>query len=431
MTAQNAFDPKNAFGLRVFQPEANSELTSGSGDPRRAQADEGGHPTSQSQPDLSALHAKIDALTSLLARATQTASSPMTDLQTDASCHRTGGPVTLSLRHCFDSVKSRNFARREPETWDDYESVIDRLEEVWSGPGPDVRTLTPTILQASFERVATWKNRETWAQHRKYLLSILHDCCRQTTRNPFGIPRGESVLLVEDELPVWELPAQKWFDGRGASPMMKLPALTIQEFDRVLFACESTDDPVWWRTLISFWWFCAMRRTDTLDHLKWYSPQSRLGVDLSRKWLTHRAAKTQEQFDIPLPDWLCVGFQELHRRTGGVMPLVFHRRSHTKNLGRWLYPTLVTICDKAGISYRDPTGFRQSCSSHWDEHDPQLTNRFTAHRESSIVKRHYIVQNEAQLRAAADRHPRPSLPLATVPISVATEILPPQIAAGG
>ena len=69
------------------------------------------------------------------------------------------------------------------------------------------------------------------------------------------------------------------------------------------------------------------------------------------------------------------------------------------------------ICEKAGVTYRDPTGFRDSCATHWDEHDPQMTNKFTAHKEQSVVKTHYIVHNETQLRAAADRHPRPEIAL--------------------
>jgi integrase len=328
--------------------------------------------------------------------------------------------VILTLRDCFNSDLARNSARREPETWADYLSTVESLESAWGGAGPDVRTLTPALLQAAFASIPEWKSRSTWIKRRKYLVGMLRSCTRQTTRNPHGIPKSEPALLSEDDLPIWELPAEKWFLSRGHVESPHLPALTVAEFDKILTACETSSDPTWWKTLLSFWWFCAMRRDDTLLKLHWYSPALRTGVDLSRQWLTYRAAKPpHETFDIPLPDWLCVGLRAL---VGRHESKVFWRPTGASKLSRWLYPTLKEICKRAGIEYRDPTAFRQSCSTHWDDHDPQLANRFTAHKESSVLKTHYIHHNESQLRAAADRHPKPSVPLAT--FEVARAILP-------
>lgn len=358
---------------------------------------------------LASLQARIDTLTTLLERAALTPPAAVLSVPNSVECLRTIEPGTVTLRACFDSDKARNSSRREPSTWNDYESTIDSLEQVWSGPGPDVRSLNSTSLQAAFESVSGWKSRAVWSKRRKYLIGILRSCCRQTKRNRYGIPKGESVLLTEDDLPYFELPAQKWFDSRGGEPREKLPALTVEEFDRVLVACHQTDDPVWWRTLLSHWWYCAMRRTDSMENLTWFDAKTRRGVDLTRNWLKWRAAKPpHEMHDIPLPEWLCVGFRALAKRQ---TVTVFHREVKDTNLSRWLYPTLKAICERAGLEYRDPTGFRDSCSTHWDWHDPQYTNKFTAHKETSVVKTHYIVPNEQQLRAACDRHPKPTIAL--------------------
>lgn len=331
--------------------------------------------------------------------------------------------VILTLRDCFNSDLARNSARREPTTWSDYLSTVESLEAAWGGREPDVRTLTPASLQAAFASIPEWKSRSTWIKRRKYLVGMLRSCTRQTTRNPHGVPKSELALLTEDDLPIWELPAEKWFLSRGYVESPHLPALTVAEFDQILTACEASNDPTWWKALLSFWWFCAMRRDDTLLRLSWYSPQSRSGVDLSRQWLTYRAAKPpHETFDIPIPDWLCVGLRAL---VGRHESKVFWRPTGASKLSRWLYPTLKEICSRAKIEYRDPTSFRQSCSTHWDDHDPQLANRFTAHKESSVLKTHYIHHNESQLRAAADRHPKPSVPLTTFEVTRAISPIDP------
>lgn len=363
--------------------------------------------------DMAALQARLDALQSLLELRLPQAPPALTPLSAEraaADALRLLEPGVIHLRDCFNSDLRRNSTRREPSTWADYLRTVESLESGWGDWGPDVRAFTPTSLQVSFEKVGDWKSRETWKKQRRYLFGILRAGCRQTNSNPFGVPKSETALLRDDDLPVWELPAEKWFLSRGQAPSLKLPALMIEEFNRILAACDrAVPDAIWWRTLLSFWWFCAMRRTDTLDNLKWFNPQTGLGVDVQRRWLRWQAAKPpHELHDIPLPEWLCVGLRSLAQRK---TELVFHRATGRSKLSRWLYPSLKAICEAAGVTYRDPTGFRDSCSTHWDEHDPQMTNRFTAHKETSVVKTHYIVPNEQQLRASADRHPRPNISL--------------------
>lgn len=317
----------------------------------------------------------------------------------------TGNNEPLTLRRAFESFYHRHKAMRSEVRWGDFRALVHRCEDVWKGQGRDLREMAAPDWQSTFEAVPSWRSRRAWEKSHRCLYQILFANCKQTLKNRCGIPLGEFIPLEADALPIWDIPPEQWFLKRGEEPEAALPALSLEEFDRVLKACERTDDPAFWKTVLSFWLFCSMRRTDTFSRLGWFSPRTRMGVDLSRRWLRWKNTKPpHELYDIPLPAWLVDGFGELANRGTS---LVFFKT----NLRRKLYGTLDLICAEAKVDSRTPQDFRKTGSTWWRMTAPQHENRFTAHKEQTVLGKHYVQLNEQQLREIAEAFPRPSVPL--------------------
>ncbi len=311
----------------------------------------------------------------------------------------------FTLRAAFESFFSRCQPLRSQVRWGDFRSLINRCEEVWKGQGRDVRTISAADWQATFEGIASWRTQRAWAKAHRCLYQVLNANCRQTRKNRQGVPLGTPAPLDLDSLPIWDIPPEQWFLRRGIEPAASLPALSVEEFSRVITACGTTADPVYWRTLLAFWWYCAMRRTDSTSGLCWFSSRTRMGIDVERRWLRWKNSKPpHEVYDIPLPEWLNVGFRELAKRG---RESVFY----LPNLKRRLYPTLAEICSAANVDSRTPNDFRKSGTTHWRMIAPQHENRFTAHKEQTTIGKHYVQLSETQLREIAESFPRPSVPL--------------------
>ena len=311
----------------------------------------------------------------------------------------------LTLRSAFESFYQRSRALMSEVRWGDFRSLIHRCEEVWNGCGRDLRTMSAADWQTTFESVTTWRTQRAWEKSQRCLYQILNANCRQTRKNRRGVPLGTPAPLELDSLPIWDIPPEQWFLRRGVEPAASLPALSVEEFSRVITACDATTDRLFWKTLLGFWWFCAMRRTDSTDSLCWFSSKTRMGIDIDRRWLRWKNSKPpHEVYDIPLPDWLLVGFRALATRSTD-------RVFYLPNLKRRLYPTLKAICQAAGVESRTPNDFRKSGSTHWRMVAPQHENRFTAHKERTTIGRHYVQLSESQLREIAETFPRPTVPI--------------------
>ncbi len=339
-----------------------------------------------------------------------------------------------TLRECLEADFSRNQQRRA--SWQDYRTLVKKWEAAWGGGGPDMRSVTPAQLQQGFDSIKEWTSYRSWEKNRDQLFALLKSSCRQTQRNPLGVPKPEVAPLSEDDLPVWSLPPKEWFRGR-AKPAKRHPGhrpcslqlLSQEEFDRVLTAASAEHDPLYWRTLLGWCWFTAMRIRQTLHELTWRETSEGDGVDLANRLLHTQESKCGGALDVPLPDWLLAGLSALKARRltqkelfpGASMPkpaqdaqerCVFWRRPNWKNLDRWFYPTWDAIWERAGVPVRMPHQMRGVAISWWIAgKDEKYRKLITGHSLGNDVQMKVYATFGADFRRAADEHPRPSVSL--------------------
>ena len=202
----------------------------------------------------------------------------------------------------------------------------------------------------------------------------------------------------------------------------------------MLAACDVCDDPIWWKVLIGWFWFCGMDITDTVINLTWRDAPASEGVDLALCCLHSRRSKTLSAIDIPLPTWLIDGLTAIKRRQVTQTKLfeelpavrVFHRRKQrgdpdairkklpknfytdrqSDRLGDW-----EAIWQRAGVAVRMPKQMRGVSISHWRKQSVQYSATVAGHStRGNIALTHYVTFDD-DFRRAAEQHPRPTLPL--------------------
>lgn len=402
-----------AWTPRIFSPEPNCEgQTDGELIPR---PDPHG-PTSPGVKDL--VREVIGELVSSGIIGPNSPRAGAAEFDTRTSHPGIKSPELWTLSDCFAADWERSASRRKSGTWTGYRTLL-KAWNAWDA-SRDVRTLTPRDLQDFFESQTQWASFRSWDKNHTYLLALLGVACPQTRDNPYGVPRGEFAPLSPEQIPMWNMPPPKWFKGRVSSAprsghrRRNLPLLTLAEFDKVLLAAGESSDPVYWRTLESFWWFCGMRCRDTVLALRWRTATVE-GVDLKSQTLFFRETKADGLIAVPLPSWLCVGLAALAERE---QEHVFQRSPHWKNLGRWLYGGKAyqgdgrpTIWQRAGVDLREPHEMRGVSISNWIEHGEKYRLLVTGHAggEKDIQKRHYWINEK--FREAAEQMPRPSVAL--------------------
>lgn len=347
-------------------------------------------------------------------------------------------PVTLdlpllSLRGCLESDRLRNPHRRA--NWGQYETLVKHWEEAWGGVGPDMRSLTTVQLNTAFGSVEAWTARETWERNFERMVALMKAMCRQTRGNKYGIAKPETAPLSEDELPIWELPPEAWFASRPAPAKRHaghrrstLPLMTITELDAVMKSANQMDDPLWWKSLIGWFWFCGMRSSQTLLELPWRNSLEEEGVDLANRCLHSRETKCNGALDVPIPEWLIAPLEALkYRQTRqvelfdddpGERLIVFHRRkkrgnqkTNRKSKPKRFYTDWDEIWTRSGVPIREPHQMRGVSISWWLKCAEKYRKQVTGHSTAGDMQMSRYVTFDEDFRKAAEAHPRPTLPL--------------------
>jgi integrase len=336
-------------------------------------------------------------------------------------------PVVTSwpLRACLESDVMRNGPCRSGSSWGLYRTLVRHWEAAWNGPGPDCRSLTGEQIHEGFLRVDAWTSQRSWQKNRDYLFCLLKSCCRQSLGNKRGIPADQAAPLEALNLPIWDVPPKAWFRSRPKSTTRhaghrpsSLPLLTVEELDRVMLAAGGTDDPLYWRVLIAWLWFCGMRIRDAIAALTWRDSIDDDGVDLANRLLHFTESKCGGALDVPIPEYLCIGLAALKERQprsiegpGRSPRFVFWRSSNWKNLSRWFYPTWKLIWQRAGVPCRMPHQMRGVCISWWLVEAEKYRKLVTGHSLGNDVQMQRYATFGDDFRRAAENHPRSSVPL--------------------
>ena len=344
----------------------------------------------------------------------------------------TGGAI-LTLRGCLESDQLRNPHRRA--NWGQYETLLKHWEEAWGGVGPDMRSLTTVQLNTAFGAVEAWRERETWARNFERMVALMKSMCRQTRANKYGIAKPEPALLNEEDFPIWELPPEAWFASRPAPAKRHaghrrstLPLMTIDELDLVMKSAGQMDDPLWWKTVIGWFWFCGMRSSQTLLELPWRNSLAEEGVDLSNRCLHSRESKCNGALDVPIPTWLIAPLEALkYRQTRqvelfeddpGERLVVFHKRkkrgdqkTNRKSKPKRFYSDWESIWTRAGVPVREPHQMRGVSISWWLKCAEKYRKQVTGHSTAGDMQMSRYVTFDDDFRKAAEAHPRPTLPL--------------------
>ena len=417
--------------LRLFEPGGQTaEPTAPSAVGTSAAAD---------QPTAEEVRALIGRLTQLLPAEPDTrpdAPRPTEPVLTPPSLCSPAVPpaeTAWSLRQCLQSDYTRNELSRQPVTWSLYRTLVKHWEAAWGGPGPDCRSLTGEQLQAAFAKVSEWSSLRSWEKNRSCLFALLQSCCAQSRRNLHGIPRPAIPPLVLDDLPIWKIPPREWFRSRPKPATRhpghcrsSLPLLEVAEFDRVLAACAGTSDPLYFRVLLGWFWFCGMRCRDAILSLPWRETQTEDGVDLGNRLLHFEESKCGGALDVPLPSWLCEGLCALKTRQPkqlelfpGSQRFVFVRRPNWKQLSRWFYSdhksgrlgAWDSTWASAGVACRKPHQMRGVSISWWLAKAEKYRKLVTGHSLGNDVQMRVYATFGEDFRAAAEAFPRPTLPL--------------------
>ena len=434
--------PAEPHGLTHYQsgilPEGSAGASPSQTSSSLPEGSAGASPSQTSSAQFDALQAKLDALTTLVERATSAPAIPaarevhrLTQPVYQPAAPQVSEPVTL--RACLDSDLSRNPHRRQ--NWGQYRTLVEYWERAWSGSGPDMRCVTSAQLFTAFSSVPEWPSRNTWKSNADRLFAMMKAQCRQTRQNKFGVPKPELAPLLEDDLPIWELPPDAWFDNRPPPPKERrghtrstLPLMTVAELDALMSAADWTEDPLWWKTLAGWWWFCGMRIRQTLIQLTWRTQLAEEGVDLANRCLHSRESKCKGGLEVPLPGWLCEGLQALRDRqkrqltmfedAAGDRPTVFHRRKKRGDptvkrtqLPKGFYAQWDALWDRAGVPIREPHQMRGVSISWWLKHSEKYRKTVTGHSTAGDMQLSHYVTFDDDFRQAAENHPRPSLPL--------------------
>ena len=271
---------------------------------------------------------------------------------------------------------------KTPKSWSQYVTLLRKWEQFHNGRGPDVRDVTEVTLQAFFESRSEWASRTSWKRNRDQLLAMLKFVCPRTATNQNGSdqPLFESI----DRLPIWRLPPARWFADRdtqttrhgGHSPF-EGDLLTFDQFRRVLTACDTLDNPGWWRSLMAWVITYASRRGDFLT-LKWEQ------IDFKTQTLRTNETKRGNRIVVPIASRFIPALERL--RTENARGPWYSNSTH---LDRWFYPGWKLIWATAEVPLRNPHQLRDECSNWWNEHAREFGNLITGHKAGNVRDQHY------------------------------------------
>ena len=256
-----------------------------------------------------------------------------------------------------------------------------------------MRDLTAEHLAGFFESVDAWRSATSWSRNRMQLFALLKATCKQSLTNPSGPPAGY-LFRSTDELPIWQIPPGRWFrdrEQRKVSGPQQTPTngrhgghspfegdlLTFAEFRQVLAACQHTDAPLFWRTLIAWVITYASRRGDFLT-MTWDA------IDFEHGQFRLRETKGGGLIVAPLADQFVLPLHQL-RESNVIGPFV----RKTNHLDRWFYPVWNQIWELAGVARRTPHQLRDESSNWWNEHNRTWGDLITGHAAINTRDRHY------------------------------------------
>jgi len=341
--------------------------------------------------------------------------------------------AAVSLRQLLDELYLRRAADKCDSTWSGYRTLVDRWERFHDGPGPDCRKLDAHQLRRFFEGVDEWRSPRSWQKNANWLSALLKSGCPQTMSNRNGVPPGEPVRLDFDRLPVFELPRDRWFRDRlnrlpptterGGHRRRRLPLISVDEFGRVLDACDGVEflTPEFWRCLLSWIWFAGTRFTDIWSY-RWDSGVSH--VSIVQRLHSFTETKTGGTSDVPLPSWLLSQLETLRTLQGGDragLPVFSSSRQERDdrggyvcprgdwtNRGRRFSPAWSGIFERADVPLRKPHELRAACVSYWFKHAPNYRFAATGHAPPSgdVQLRNYVILDD-QFRDVAESFPFP------------------------
>lgn len=358
---------------------------------------------------------------------------------TEAGRVRTGGPASSpdltptppewmpevwTLRTALNRFRRDWEPTREPATWSQYQTLVDRWERHHGGAGPDVAAITSESLSEFFHAVPEWGSAITWKRYADQFGSLLRSCCRQHGKNREGLPRDSNPPCREDELPFVVLPSADWFREHrrsgefrsGGHTPKRRSTLTLPDFQRVIDACWTTSgvDPVWWETLFGWLWFSGMRITQSRTKLGWYQGGDGEGIDLASLSLVTHESKCGGLINVPLPDCLRPGLNWLQTRTGKI---VFERQNVKNDSAfrkRWnrIWEHAIPVKDdvQRELLHFAPHELRAVSVTNWElSADRAVGHLITGHAPSDTRQACYFVPGDEKFRTIVNRYEMPRL----------------------
>lgn len=350
--------------------------------------------------------------------------------QKDARTTSPGVNQIATLRQVYDDLYNRAKNDKAESSWSGYRTLLRYWERSHGCSGPCVTAINEDVLQTFFESVPEWHSERSWQRNRDLLFALLKSCCVESPDNVFGRKKDQAILS-RDDLPLWRLPKARWFrdrpktdvkgkQKRGGHRKRKIPLLKVEEFGRVLKACDDVEfmDPLWWKTWLSLLWYNGPRFEDSLKY-QW--DEGQLHFDLQNRLLDFTETKCGGNSGIPMPSWLADLLTELResQAEGASGDFVFalgpgekwsrHQtpdfrltRGDLSNRHRRLDPEYVAIWKRAGVPVRHPHELRSVAITYWSQHAPEYRFAATGHAppKGDTQLRSYVILDDKFYQAA-------------------------------
>lgn len=353
-------------------------------------------------------------------------------LRQNDTTYRTTDPVAnWDLRSALSRIKSAWPDSRSSITWGQYETLCKYWERYW-GVGYDLRKVDAQGLEKFFKSVEEWATRRSWNKNLMMLTAVFKSLCRESKKNPYGLPRSIEPPLRIDDLPDLNFPNNDWWRTnrtKGASqtgghtPKMR-STLPLEEFQKVIdgiWSMPGLHERVWWETFLAWLWFSGMRVTQARCDLKWCLDGLSEGVELSSLSIQTYDSKREGLISVPLPNCLLPGLTELWNKRKRVadQPYVFRQHGlrspspfYEIYCSIWEYAIPCSTAAERELKHFLPHELRAVSCTNWDlrpSPDNKAAWLVTGHAPADVREACYFQPGDERLREIVNRFPMPKL----------------------